>query len=171
MRVLLIDDDPRFRALVRHHLTCGWPDAQIDAYDPVARGPLHEGYLAQAYDVVLLDHAWPGGEGFAWLADFGSRPGFAPVIYLAADDSEPLAQAALRAGAFAVVPTQKIDHERLMSAVRGASPRTITAYRRDVAGYLGFLALHEGGPMGAEALTIERFVVRGEGQRRHPPMG
>lgn len=39
-----------------------------------------------------------------------------------------------------------------MSAVRGASPRTITAYRRDVAGYLGFLALHEGGPMGAEAL-------------------
>jgi len=123
VRVLLIDDDPRFRALVRHHLTCGWPDAQIDAYDPVARGPLHEGYLAQAYDVVLLDHAWPGGEGFAWLADFGSRPGFAPVIYLAADDSEPLAQAALRAGAFAVVPTQKIDHERLMSAVRGAVGR------------------------------------------------
>ena len=31
--------------------------------------------------------------------------------------------------------------------------------------------LHAYGPMGAEALTIERFVVRGEGQRRHPPMG
>ena len=30
--------------------------------------------------------------------------------------------------------------------------------------------LHAYGPMGAEALTIERFVVRGEGQRRHPPM-
>ncbi|TPE47584.1 tyrosine recombinase XerC [Amaricoccus solimangrovi] len=40
-----------------------------------------------------------------------------------------------------------------LSAVRGASPRTITAYRRDVSGYLGFLALHEGGPMGAEALA------------------
>ena len=31
--------------------------------------------------------------------------------------------------------------------------------------------LHAYGPMGAEALTIERFVVRGEGQRRHPPAG
>ena len=29
--------------------------------------------------------------------------------------------------------------------------------------------LHAYGPMGAEALTIERFVVRGEGQVRHPP--
>jgi len=31
--------------------------------------------------------------------------------------------------------------------------------------------LHAYGPMGAEALTIERFVVRGEGQVRHPPGG
>ena len=28
--------------------------------------------------------------------------------------------------------------------------------------------LHAYGPMGVEALTIERFVVRGEGQVRHP---
>jgi glutamate-5-semialdehyde dehydrogenase len=27
--------------------------------------------------------------------------------------------------------------------------------------------LHAYGPMGAESLTIERFVVRGEGQVRH----
>ncbi len=31
--------------------------------------------------------------------------------------------------------------------------------------------LHAYGPMGAEALTIERFVVRGEGQLRHPVDG
>ena len=39
-----------------------------------------------------------------------------------------------------------------LDGVRGLSPRTLTAYRRDVAGYLGFLALHEGGPMGEAAL-------------------
>jgi integrase/recombinase XerC len=39
-----------------------------------------------------------------------------------------------------------------LGAVRGASPRTLTAYRRDVAGYLGFLALHWGGPAGTAAL-------------------
>ena len=31
--------------------------------------------------------------------------------------------------------------------------------------------LHAYGPMGVEALTIERFVVRGDGQLRHPPRG
>jgi integrase/recombinase XerC len=39
-----------------------------------------------------------------------------------------------------------------LGAVRGASPRTLTAYRRDVSGYLGFLALHWGGPAGTAAL-------------------
>ncbi|TAM27027.1 MAG: gamma-glutamyl-phosphate reductase, partial [Rhodanobacter sp.] len=28
--------------------------------------------------------------------------------------------------------------------------------------------LHAYGPMGAESLTVERFVVRGDGQVRHP---
>jgi integrase/recombinase XerC len=39
-----------------------------------------------------------------------------------------------------------------LAAVRGASPRTVEAYRRDVAGYLGFLARHWGGPFGAARL-------------------
>ncbi len=39
-----------------------------------------------------------------------------------------------------------------LAAVRGASPRTVEAYRRDVSGYLGFLAQHWGGPAGAAAL-------------------
>ncbi|MFQ5566939.1 MAG: tyrosine recombinase XerC [Paracoccaceae bacterium] len=39
-----------------------------------------------------------------------------------------------------------------LSAVRQRSPKTVEAYRRDVAGYLGFLAGHRGGPMGRTAL-------------------
>jgi integrase/recombinase XerC len=52
------------------------------------------------------------------------------------------------AGAYALLQ----DWLAQMGAVRGASPRTLTAYRRDVAGYLGFLAGHWGGPAGAAAL-------------------
>ncbi len=40
-----------------------------------------------------------------------------------------------------------------LGSVRGASQRTLTAYRRDVSGYLGFLAGHWGGPAGAAALA------------------
>jgi len=40
-----------------------------------------------------------------------------------------------------------------LEAVRGASPRTVAAYRRDVSGFLGFLAQHWGGPAGAARLA------------------
>ena len=39
-----------------------------------------------------------------------------------------------------------------LSAIRQRSPKTVEAYRHDVAGYLGFLALHRGGPMGLKSL-------------------
>ena len=39
-----------------------------------------------------------------------------------------------------------------LSAVGGRSPKTIQAYRSDIATYLGFMAAHKGGPMGARAL-------------------
>lgn len=39
-----------------------------------------------------------------------------------------------------------------LSAVGRRSPKTVEAYRRDVARYLGFMARHRGGPMGRAAL-------------------
>ncbi|HET7410917.1 MAG TPA: tyrosine recombinase XerC [Paracoccaceae bacterium] len=39
-----------------------------------------------------------------------------------------------------------------LGAVRGRSPKTLDAYRRDVAGLLGFMGRHTGGPMGMSAL-------------------
>ncbi|MCP5471924.1 MAG: protein kinase [Sinobacteraceae bacterium] len=127
MRVLLIDHDPRFRALLRHHLTCTWAEAQVDSYDPVVRGPLPAGFLAQAYDLVVLGPSWPGGDAFAWLADCATRDGFAPVIVVAADDSPELAAAAQRAGACAVISAQKIDHGKLTAVAQAAAERQAAA--------------------------------------------
>ena len=39
-----------------------------------------------------------------------------------------------------------------LGSVRGRSAKTLDAYRRDVAGFLGFMAGHTGGPMGQAAL-------------------
>lgn len=46
---------------------------------------------------------------------------------------------------------------RQLSSVRGASPRTLEAYRADVTSFLGFVAGHWGGPVGLrplEGLTV-----------------
>ncbi|NDV01857.1 tyrosine recombinase XerC [Pseudoroseicyclus sp. CLL3-39] len=43
-----------------------------------------------------------------------------------------------------------LEEER---ALAGASGHTIAAYRRDVSAFLGFMALHRGGPMGVPAIA------------------
>ncbi len=67
--------------------------------------------------------------------------------------------------------------ERFVGALRSAVIMVNASSRFSDGGELGLGAeigisttrLHAYGPMGAEALTIERFVVRGEGQIRHAP--
>ncbi|WP_250627726.1 glutamate-5-semialdehyde dehydrogenase [Pinirhizobacter soli] len=66
--------------------------------------------------------------------------------------------------------------DRFVAALRSAVVMVNASSRFSDGGELGLGAeigisttrLHAYGPMGAESLTIERFVVRGEGQVRHP---
>ncbi len=66
--------------------------------------------------------------------------------------------------------------ERFVRAIRSAVVMVNASSRFSDGGELGLGAeigisttrLHAYGPMGAEALTVERFVVRGAGQVRHP---
>lgn len=66
--------------------------------------------------------------------------------------------------------------QRFVQAIRSAVVMVNASSRFSDGGELGMGAeigisttrLHAYGPMGAEALTVERFVVRGEGQVRHP---
>ena len=65
---------------------------------------------------------------------------------------------------------------RFVDALRSAVIMVNASSRFSDGGELGLGAeigisttrLHAYGPMGAEALTVERFVVRGDGQVRHP---
>ena len=75
-----------------------------------------------------------------------------------------------------VIATEDPDiAERFVRALRSAVVMVNTSSRFSDGGELGLGAeigisttrLHAYGPMGAEALTIERFVLRGEGQVRH----
>lgn len=68
--------------------------------------------------------------------------------------------------------------ERFVSALRSAVVMVNASSRFSDGGELGLGAeigisttrLHAYGPMGAESLTVERFVVRGDGQVRHPDL-
>jgi tRNA A-37 threonylcarbamoyl transferase component Bud32/DNA-binding NarL/FixJ family response regulator len=130
MRLLLIDDDPRYRTLLRHHISCDWPDADLVSYNPRVRGPLTPGFLAQGYSAVLLDHQWKGGSGLDWLRDLAGREGFAPVLFLSAEDESPDAIQARSVGAYEVIGKTKIKHTKLNDAIRRAADEQAEAQSR-----------------------------------------
>ncbi len=120
MRLLTIDENPRLRALLRHHLSCDIAQLEIVVHNPSQRGRLNRGFLAQGYSAVVIDHALPDAAAMSWLQDLAQRPGFAPIIYLAPDSSGLLAQNALQAGADAVVGVDKINHTDLVFKINSA---------------------------------------------------
>lgn len=77
-----------------------------------------------------------------------------------------------------IVSADEAATRRFIHALRSAVVMVNASSRFSDGGQLGLGAeigisttrLHAYGPMGAESLTIERFVVRGEGQVRHPPL-
>lgn len=150
MRLLLIDDDPRYRALIRHHVSCSWPDADLVTHNPVRIGPLPREFLAQGYSAVLLDERWRGGDGLDWLSDLASRKGFAPIVFLSESGTADVADRARAAGAFEVVDKAKIDHRRLVAALEAAARRQIEA-----------LGSWRGSDEGREAQTFGAASLRG----------
>jgi glutamate-5-semialdehyde dehydrogenase len=75
-----------------------------------------------------------------------------------------------------IVTRDPVHAEKFLNALRSAVVMVNASSRFSDGGELGLGAeigisttrLHSYGPMGLEALTVERFVVRGEGQVRHP---
>jgi len=129
MRVLLIEDDPKVRALIRHHLSCEWPEIQIVAYAPQQRGSVPVEYLAQGHDAVLLSANVSDGHGLMWLRELTSRPGFAPVIFLLEQDDERMRARAMESGSLGVISKSHMDHDGFIRMLQGAS----RAHRRALA--------------------------------------
>src|SRR5579863_7581461 len=120
MRLLLVEEDPKVRSLLRHHLSCRWPEVQISAHPPLQRGPLPPEFLAQGYDAVVLAPATDEDDGIAALHQLRSRPGFAPVIFLASREQPSLRERAMEAGAYGVLFKNRIDHEGFLSMLEAA---------------------------------------------------
>jgi len=150
MRLLLIDDEARYRALIRHHVTCRWPAAEVVTWNPLKNGPVPPEFLAYGFHAVILDHAWARGDGLAWLRDLAARPRFAPIIYLAATGEAADVAPAQKAGAFAVFGKAKLDHVGFTRAIAAAAAHQLDA-----------LARWRGTPEGMDAERFGAVTLRG----------
>ncbi len=122
-RVLIIDEQGVYRRLLAHHVATGFDSPSIAEYDPVARGKLPADFSGSAYDAVLLGDAPDQADGLAWLRDLCRRNGFPPVIYLMSTPTAESEEAAIAVGAHACLSKTRIDHVRLIAALRAAQSR------------------------------------------------
>jgi serine/threonine protein kinase/CheY-like chemotaxis protein len=119
-RVLVIDDDPLFRRLLAQHIKTGFDAPSIAEHDPSSSGGLPPDFRAGDYDAVLLTDRAGEPAGLEWLQELAGRAGFPPIIHLTSTPSAEARASALRAGAYACLSRQKIDHNDLVDALRRA---------------------------------------------------
>jgi len=116
LRVLVVDDHPLIREALRQVLKA--LDREIDLIEAAGAA---EGLAAAAQneklDVILLDLALPGTDGFDVLRELRERYPSFPVVVLSASDQSEIVMRALDAGAMGFIPKTS-SNEVLLGALR-----------------------------------------------------
>ncbi len=121
MNILIIDDSRDFRALVRLYLSKQLKDAKLVEYDLEKLGKPGPEFRWSDYSLLLLDYNLGGGQdGFTWLKEFSSRPGFPPTIILTAEGDEYIAVKAIKLGAADYLNKVDVSPKRLAEVITSA---------------------------------------------------
>ncbi len=145
LRILVIDESPRDRALIAESLRNGLPDSQVaEVRDP---GELPAALERADFDVILADHRPSWIDAFVVLGKVRERHPDLPVILCTATGSEELAVAAMKAGFDDYVLKHPHHFPRLTSAIRSALAET-TRRRIEREAETRYRTLFEGVPVG-----------------------
>ena len=118
MRCLLIDDDEDLRNLLSRYIQGQWPDAEIEAYDPLERDLPGVSFPLGSYDVVVLDYMLGRGDGLDWLKRLKQREDCPKILFLTGAGNEIIAVRAMKAGADDYQRKQELTREKLIASIR-----------------------------------------------------
>lgn len=118
MKILIVDDSPEFRTLVRHYLTKELSPVEIIDYEVENVGRPPDNFNWSDYNVLLLDYKLGESEnGLEWLQSFRNSPGFPPTVMLTAEGDEYTAVKAIKLGAADYINKKDISPKRLAGIV------------------------------------------------------
>src|SRR5687768_15867494 len=130
MRILLVDDDEDLRNLLSRYIRGQWPDAVIEAYDPLERDLPGATFPLGSYDVVVLDYMLGRGDGLEWLKSLKQRADCPKILFLTGAGNEIIAVRAMKAGADDYQRKQELTREKLVNSIReltaGTMERTVS---------------------------------------------
>jgi len=112
-RILLVDDHELMRAGTKLVLSGGFPGAEFGEAGTAAEGLAR--LEATAWDLLVLDLAMPGRDGFELLENVKSRWPLLPTIVLSASPEEEFAVRCLQLGASGYVAKSSAAHELVIA--------------------------------------------------------
>ena len=117
MRVLLIDEDPFFRAMVRKYRERDLPEIELTELDPRA-SPFSQITMDWSqFEVLLLSH---GETTLDWLTSLAQTIPEVPIVYFTETGTEELAARARRLGAYQVLRKEELKGQRLAQIIAQA---------------------------------------------------
>lgn len=117
-RVLVVDDEPAMRRLVTRWMEdVGW-EVRSAGDAASARAAL----VRETFDLILVDFVLPDADGVGLLRDWRVAGVRAPILALTGAQSESVLEELVRAGANDVLDKGDLTPERLLEAIREASP-------------------------------------------------
>jgi DNA-binding response OmpR family regulator/EAL domain-containing protein (putative c-di-GMP-specific phosphodiesterase class I) len=121
-RILVLDDDADFRKLLRVFLGRMFERAEIEDYDPVARGVPGEDFDWSRYDVLILDYylCIRNVTGLDILQANRKNRFFPATIMLTGAGNEEVAVRALKAGVYDYLRKESLDKEQFRRAILNA---------------------------------------------------
>jgi DNA-binding response OmpR family regulator len=160
MRILLVDDDEDLRNLLSRYIRGQWPEAEIEAYDPLERDMPGADFPLGSYDVIVLDYMLGRGDGLEWLKSLKQREDCPKILFLTGAGNEIIAVRAMKAGADDYQRKQELTREKLIASIREL---TANAVERTVSPDLA--ARFEGHSLGAKVRIpgIKVLHLIGEG--------
>jgi len=115
LKILICDDDPADRKLVRTYLqqVTGREMVLLEAgRAEEIQNALDKGRI----DLVLMDNQMPGKSGMEWLAEIAKKQ-LAPVVMLTGSGTEEIAAQAFQEGAVGYLPKSSLSQKKLSNII------------------------------------------------------
>ncbi len=118
LKILVCDDDPGFRKLVRAYLRSG-ADREFVLTEAGRKEEIQEALDKGGFDLIFMDILMPDKSGTEWLMEIVARQ-LAPVVMITGSGSEELAVQSLHEGAIDYIPKDHLTRDRLWGTVKAA---------------------------------------------------
>jgi two-component system cell cycle response regulator len=115
LKILICDDDPADRKLVRTYLQ-QITDREIVLLEAGHTEEIQNALDKGRIDLVLMDNQMPGKSGMEWLAEI-TRKQLAPVVMLTGSGTEETAAQAFQEGAVGYLPKSNLSQAKLRNTI------------------------------------------------------